>query len=113
MDVSIDLHQPIEVITGLEVCGAHFGEIKLEDFLTENFRGIIIRLVGESKAPPDFARAFITRIRLDGKEYAAFERNRVQNKPAQMPPPPQEEISNPFDILHYPAFGSLTEEEKE
>lgn len=72
----IDLHQPLSAILMLKVCRQHVAEAFHP---TENFKpGSPLRTVFEvlarGKVPPDFARAFVTPIRLDSDEFQSFER---------------------------------------
>ncbi len=69
----IDLHQPISMFIGIELCKDHaktFGDgFKWSDNpkLKE-----AIEIVSRGKAPPDFDRAFHTVTRLDSDEYRKF-----------------------------------------
>lgn len=71
----ISLHQPARVVIGLRLCRQCAAEAKAEDFLT--FDTVIKPTLegmcrASMKAEPDFDRAFISPISLDGDEYQRF-----------------------------------------
>lgn len=73
--VPIDIHQPMTMIIGLPVCAAHFAELKTELFLTQITRRSFETMARAGKRiAPDFARAFLERIPLNGSEYQTFQR---------------------------------------
>lgn len=70
---AIDSHRPVTVIMNLEVCMAHFdAERMLADLLTPDLKALIReQLVG--RVPPDFDRAWISKVPVDSDEYRQFE----------------------------------------
>lgn len=58
---ALDKHTPLECITSLRLCLECFGRLKIADFLTEEFRHVVlIQLKG--RVPPDFKRSFFTKM---------------------------------------------------
>lgn len=79
---AIDLHQPLKAIVGLVVCDDHFAATKAEDFTAlPQWRAIIQQaLAGAGRAPPDFDRAFLSKVPLDDPRYLSFARQ-ARNRP--------------------------------
>lgn len=68
---AINSHQPLSMMIGLEVCDTHFTEIKIEDFLTDDLKELAEKVL-EGKQPPDFARAWMSRISINSPEFKKF-----------------------------------------
>lgn len=75
--VALDAHNPASALLGLKLCKDHFDELKIEDFLNDDFRESMTEAL-KGKYPPDFDRAFFKKVKLDSFEYIEFEnfRNR-------------------------------------
>lgn len=67
-------HEPLKAALGLRFCEVHFAELKLEDFVNEEFRKLVRgTLQHQGKAPPDFDRAWLERLELDSPDMKALE----------------------------------------
>jgi hypothetical protein len=69
----IDLHQPVAMFIGVELCKDHatrFGD----DFKWSDNLKIkeAVEFITRGRAPPDFERAFHTVVRLDSEAYRTF-----------------------------------------
>lgn len=81
--VPIDLHQPLSIVLCLPVCDEHFAEMKAPEFVEDEKMRKLFRTIADMSVPadqrhirgpvpPDFARAFFTKLRLDSDEYRAY-----------------------------------------
>lgn len=69
----VSLHQPIRMVLGLRLCRQCAAEATPAEFLTDDMRRATeITCRASKKAEPDFDRAFISPISLDGHEYQNF-----------------------------------------
>lgn len=67
----IDMHTPAQVLINLPVCARHFDEVKIKDFLTDKMREIF-EMALRDRMPPDFDRAFLSKIKIGSKDYNMF-----------------------------------------
>ncbi len=73
---AIDVHQPLKMTIGLKLCAACIEQFTIEDILNADTRALISRsLAADRRVPPDFGRAFLTKLRLDSKEFLQFEQH--------------------------------------
>ena len=77
-DHPIDTHQPIGLVFGLELCQSCMDALIPSHFMTDDIRRII-EMAAHGKQPPDFARAFLTRISIASREAQMWKKN-VHNK---------------------------------
>lgn len=71
----ISLHQPVRMVIGVHLCRQCAATVKAAEFLTADtkIKTVIEDMCRTAKqAEPDFARAFVTPISLDGDEYQNF-----------------------------------------
>lgn len=70
----IDLHSPMRAVTGVVVCDQHFGDCEASDFLDLPTGGMrkLFEVLAEGKQPPDFDRAYLSKIKLDDPVYLAM-----------------------------------------
>jgi hypothetical protein len=71
----IDCHQPLAMIVGLRLCREHVDALKAEEFFNDvvtDIRGALEALA-RTHIRPDFARAFITAVRINSDEFRKFE----------------------------------------
>lgn len=73
MGHKIGSHQPIELMLGFKTCHAHF-DSDAKKMLAENpnFEKMI-RLMARDRATPDFDRAWIVAMPLDGDEFQEYQ----------------------------------------
>lgn len=73
--ISLDQQKPLEAYIGLRLCLLHVNGVKIEDF--NNLEPLFDQLVKSQNLPdtlqPDWGRAWISKIKLDSKEYMEFE----------------------------------------
>lgn len=67
----ISLHQPIRMVIGLRLCRHCARQATAPDFLTDKIKAVV-EAMARGKAPPDFDRAFVSPISLDGDEFQNF-----------------------------------------
>jgi len=72
------MHQPLSAILNRPVCDEHFPEIKLSDLLSDDIRQIF-EIAARGKQPPDFPRAFLSKVSLSSAEYNLFARAAADN----------------------------------
>lgn len=68
---AIDTHQPIACLIDLRMCAEHFNTFSLTDALNHDLRDTI-RIIARGRAPPDFARAIVSRVDLNSEEYVKY-----------------------------------------
>lgn len=73
---AIDAHQPVKMTTNLRLCATCIEQFTIEDMLNNDTKAMISRsLAATQRVPPDFERAFLTKLRLDSDEFKQFERH--------------------------------------
>ncbi len=73
---SVEMHQPLSVIMSLKLCEKHIDGLKAADFLRvgeEKGMARIFEIAAAGKQPPDFDRAWISKVRLTSDEWKTFE----------------------------------------
>lgn len=74
----VSLHQPVRLVIDLRLCRHCAAEAKIVEFLSDDLKQAIeITCRASKKADPDFARAFLSPISIDGEEYQQFVALRV------------------------------------
>jgi len=76
-NIPIEAHQPIAAILGCVVCDRHFDDMSASDWLeTDDGRPsplvAIFKQLVAGRAPPDFERAFLTRVSVNSSEYLRY-----------------------------------------
>lgn len=78
MNWAIEAHQPLSSIIGIPLGESCFAELKVSDFLgrfdvdgKNNLRECF-KVLTRGKQPPDFDRAWFTKVSLASKEYKTF-----------------------------------------
>lgn len=72
----------IRLVFGLCFCEACFRTLKAQDFIVEDPKTgrtpvhDIVNIQARGKAPPDFARAFLTRVPFNAREWQVLSKNR-------------------------------------
>lgn len=66
--------QPYEALLGVEVCVAHFAELRLADYLTKLLRGGCKHAMRRAGAEPDFAAARLKPLHIMSAEYRRFQK---------------------------------------
>lgn len=79
--VPIDMHQPLKIIFGIELCARHYGEINIKDWLGDEKLRELFRIqarisAGNLAVPPDFDRAFISKVNLKDPAYLSMKNSR-------------------------------------
>lgn len=74
---AIELHQPLQMFCGVELCRDHAGEFFAGDaprFWQENPKlRQAVEIMAAGKAPPDFDRTFADVVRIDSSVYRKFQ----------------------------------------
>lgn len=83
-----DSHQPLSMILGLPVCEEHFKNINLEELLYKGGpfnEGLepVFKAGAAGRQPPDFKRAWLSKIPLDGDKYKNFVKSQEKFAAAQ------------------------------
>lgn len=79
----IDMHRPMTAIVGMPLCEEHFKDVAnlegLKAALGNEIKGgddlmglIQATLLAAGKLPPDFDRAWVTRLSINSEEYKSF-----------------------------------------
>ncbi len=72
---SVEMHQPLSFTMSLAVCDACWPDLKASDFVgpeLEKEKGNmrqIARLMTKGKCPPDFERAWLSKVSINSNEY--------------------------------------------
>lgn len=72
-------HDPLQMLVGAGLCEDHFARQTPQDWLEQPDYRRIFEAAARGKAPPDFARAFITRVEFDSPVWQALLKARKPN----------------------------------
>lgn len=75
MHCPIAEHDPIRVVLGLSLCDACRMAANVQEFLSVQVK-LIVKIWAQGKAPPDFERAFLTKVEFDSDEWKSLTKHK-------------------------------------